>query len=293
MYKKNGVAYLLLTPMILFITIFLFYPFIINIINSFYKFESMLDLHPKFVLFANYQEMVKDSTFIKSLINTLVLIGLVIIFQVGIALILALLVNSITKFASFYKVTFFMPIVVSATALGLMFNLFYDYNYGMFNQILLELGMEKIFWKDPENLTRLYALIVSPVIWQYIGFYFVIFLTGLAGIDKDMLEASEIDGCNGFQSVFFVKLPMLRNITSTVFVLAITGTLKVFDLPHLISPNGYPSGKTHFLGTYMYDIAFNSNAVGFAAAFAVFIVIAGVFMSGLCNLIFKQDKNLY
>lgn len=292
MYKKKWVAYVLILPMLIFMIVFLFYPFIVNIISSFFEYESMLDTNPSFVGINNYISMFTDKVFVGSLFNTLILIGLVIIFQVGIALILALLVSVIHKFATFYKVTFFMPIVVSATALGLMFNLFYDYNYGMFNQVLASFDVEKVFWKDPVNLSRLYTLIVTPVIWQYIGFYFVIFLTGLAGISSEIIEAGEIDGCNGLQKTFYIKLPMLRNVTRTVLVLAITGTLKVFDLPHIISPNGYPNGKTHFLGTYMYDMAFNSNKIGIAAAFAVFIVIAGVLLSFICNSIFKPNKDI-
>ncbi len=282
----------MIIPMLAFLFVFLFYPFFINIKNSFFEFDNMLDRNPSFIGVANYITMLNDDTFIRSLTNTLILVGLVLIFQVGISLGLALLVNSITKFNTFFKVTLFMPIVVSATALGLMFNLFYDYNNGMFNQILLILGQEKIFWKDPQNLTRLFAIIVSPVIWQYIGFYFVIFLTGLAGLSKQIMEASEIDGCTGFQKVRHIQVPMLRNITRTVIVLAITGTLKVFDLPYIISPNGYPSGKTHFLGTYMYDKAFNAVDVGYAAGFAVFMVLAGVLMSLIANVVFRHNHNL-
>jgi len=280
-------------PTLLILFMFLFYPFLVNIKNSFFKFESILDRNPFFVGISNYRKMFTDHIFIRSFSNTLILVFLVLLFQVGIAYALALLVNSIVKMRSFYKVTFFMPIVVSATALGLMFNLFYDYNYGMFNQILILLGQEKVFWKDPQNIVRLFTLIVTPVIWQYIGFYFVIFLTGLTGISKEIIEAAEIDGCSGFQKARHIQMPMLKNVTRTVIILAITGTLKVFDLPYIISPNGYPSGKTHFLGTYMYDKAFNTVDVGYAAAFAVFIVIAGVLMSLIANTIFKQNKDLY
>jgi raffinose/stachyose/melibiose transport system permease protein len=162
----------------------------------------------------------------------------------------------------------------------------------MFNQLLELAGHSKIFWKDPQNQVRLYTLIVSPVIWQYIGFYFIIFLTGLSGISKEIIEAAEIDGCTGFQKVRYIKLPMLQNVTRTVIVLAITGTLKVFELPYFISPNGYPSGKTHFLGTYMYDKAFNASDIGYAAAFAVFIVFAGILMSSVANAIFRPNKDL-
>ena len=292
MYRSKIIPWLFIFPILLFITVFLFYPFAVNIYTSFFEYTSVLDRNPSFVFIENYQDLLTDPTFITSFVNTLILVGLVLIFQVGTALILALLVDHITKFSSLFKVTFFMPIVISATALGLMFNLFYDYDYGMFNQLLLELGQEKFFWMDPANLVRRYFLTMMPVIWQYVGFYFLIFLTALYGINGEILEAADIDGCSDFKKALNIKIPLLQNVMRTVVVLAITGTLKVFDLPHIISPNGYPNGQLHILGTYMFEKAFNSNQLGVAASFAVIIAIAGVLFSSLSNAILKQNKDI-
>lgn len=292
MYKSKMTPWLFLAPMLIFISVFLFYPFAVNIYNSFFNFTSILDANPTFGGISNYLNLFRDSTFVTSFVNTIVLIGLVLIFQVGLALILALLVSAIDKFAGLFKVTFFLPIVISATALGLMFNLFYDYDFGMFNQLLLQLGREKVFWMDPVNITRRFALTMGPVLWQYVGFYFVIFLTALNGISSEINDAAAIDGATGIQKSLLIKVPMIQNVTRTVFILAITGTLKVFDLPHVISPGGYPNGELHLLGTYMYEKAFNSNQLGIAAAFAVLIAIAGVLFSGLSNLLFKTNEEI-
>lgn len=292
MYKSKIMPWVFIIPTLAFIFVFLFYPFGVNIYTSFFKFRSVLDQNPEFVGLHNYVDLIKDDTFVRSFVNTLILVGLVLVLQVGTALILALLVNQITKLSSLFKVTFFMPIVISATALGLMFNLFYDYDYGMFNQLLLNIGEEKFFWMDPANLVRRYLLTMLPVIWQYVGFYFIIFLTALYGISEEVLEAAEIDGCSDFKKAIIIKIPLLQNVMRTVVVLAITGTLKVFDLPHIISPNGYPSGKLHVLGTYMYEKAFSSNQLGVAASFAVIMVIAGVLFSALTNTVLKQNKDI-
>lgn len=292
MYKSKIVPWLFILPSLLFVTVFLFYPFGVNIYTSFYEYTSVLDRNPDFVWMDNYRYLITDPTFVRSFVNTLILVALVLVFQVGTALILALLVSHITRFSSIFKITFFMPIVISATALGLMFNLFYDYDYGMFNQLLVNLGEEKFFWMDPESLIRRYLLTMLPVIWQYVGFYFVIFLTGLYGINEEVMEAAEIDGCSDFKKAILIKVPLLQNVMRTVMVLAITGTLKVFDLPHIISPNGYPNGKLHVLGTYMFEKAFNSNELGVAASFAVIIAIAGILFSGISNLVFKQNKDI-
>ena len=288
MYKNKAVAYLFITPFLIFAGMFLLYPFGKNIVDSFFRFDSVLDTTGDFVGIQNYISLFQDVKFQYSLLNTLILIVLVIVFQVGIALLLALLVSLIKKFATFFKVSFFMPIVISATAIGLMFNMFYGYD-GALNQLRELFGQGKIVWIDHTSVARIYILTVIPVIWQYIGFYFVIFMAGLANISDEIIEASEIDGCNRFQQLYLIKIPMLRNITNTVIVLAITGTLKVFDLPFLIS-NGQPSGKTHFLGTLMNS--YSDGEVGVAAAFAVIMVILGVGLSALSNKLFKQADYL-
>jgi len=292
MYKSKILPWFFLLPILIFVTVFLFYPFGVNIYNSLFNFTSILDQNPSFSGITNYLNLFGDSTFVTSFTNTLILIALVLIFQVGLALILALLVSVIDRFASVFKVTFFLPIVISATALGLMFNLFYDYDFGMLNQLMIQLGQEKIFWMDPVNIIRRFMLTMGPVLWQYVGFYFVIFLTALNGISSEINDAAAIDGATGIQKSLFIKIPMIQNVTRTVFVLAITGTLKVFDLPHVISPGGFPNGELHLLGTYMYEKAFNSNQLGVAAAFAVIIAFAGVLFSGISNLIFKNNEEI-
>ncbi|NLN50895.1 MAG: sugar ABC transporter permease [Acholeplasmataceae bacterium] len=293
MYKNKWIPILFLLPTTLFLVVFLIYPFAANIINSFYKSAHVLDPSPTFVGIDNYISLFTAKEFQQTLLNTLYLVGVVIVFQVGVALILALMVNSIKKLNTFYKVSFFLPIVISATALGLMFNMFYEPRGGLFNQILAIFNLRPVVYKDVYNLPKMFAFITAPVVWQYVGFYFVIFLTGLSTIPNELLEASEIDGATGLQKVFKIQLPMLQNITRVVIVLAITGTLKVFDLPHIINSGGRPNGRLHFLGTYMYEKAFVGNTnLGYAAALAVVLVFAGVGLSLIANLLFRPNKDI-
>lgn len=215
------------------------------------------------------------------------------IFQVGIALILALLVDKVAKLKNFYRITFFIPIIISATALGLMFSMFLKYDGGLFNQLLGYVGIKPIRWLSIDNSRITLLSMVTPVIWQYIGFYFVIFITGLSTIPKELLEASKIDGASEWNQVIKIKLPLLQNVTRTVIVLAITGTLKVFDLPYMINATAYPNGETFLLGTYMYQVAFFENQnLGISAAFAVILVIVGVLLSGIVNKLFKQNMDI-
>lgn len=290
-YKDKKPLFLFLTPALIVLSIFLYYPFFRNIANSFLDIKGLGALGGgKFVGLDNFIRMTTDKTIGISLKNTLFMMTLAVVVQVGIALILALMVDSIRRGAQFYRTVFFFPVVVSATAIGLMFNLFYAYNGGLFNQILQKLGKEPVLWLSDELAIYMVSL---PVIWQYVGFYFVIILTGLNGIPEEIYEYALIDGVTGFKKTWYISLPLIWDVIKVCITLAITGSLKVFDLPWVLAPNGAPKGLTHFLGTYMYFNTFISQSVGYGAAISVFIVVLGLFVSFTVNKLFKHETIVY
>ena len=245
-YKKKSPLLIFLIPAFAFLIVFLYYPFFQNIINTVLKIGG-LGRAPEGLntpWYENYQRLLEDPYMRVALKNTLVLILCTIVFQVGIALILALLVDTIRVGAQFFRTVYFFPIVISATALGLMFNLIFLYKGGMVNQLLLSLGklpyevkpsgkviVQWLDWKDQAHF--LFTMFL-PVMWQYVGFYFVILVTGLNNIPQDVYEAAALDGADGWKRTRYITLPLLRNVLCTCLVLAITGALKVFDLPWVI-----------------------------------------------------------
>ena len=218
------------------------------------------------------------------------MIAATIFGQVGIALVLALMVSNIKKGAGFFRTVFFFPIVISATALGLLFNLVFLYDKGMINQFLQFAGIlnresnQLIDWKSKYAMFTM----LTPVIWQYVGFYFVILLTGLAGIPEDLYESATIDGATKWQCVRYITLPLLRNSIGTCVILAVTGALKVFDLPWTMFVNGM--SNTWLTGTYMYSKVYSD--VDYASSIAVVIVVIGVILSNIVNRLF-QTKDDY
>ncbi len=211
LYRKKAPLIAFLLPAFVFLILFLYYPFIQNIINSFSDITGLgapaQGLNTPW--YANYATLFTDPKLRTALGNTVLLTICTVIFQVGIALILALLVDSIRVGAQLFRTLYFFPIVISATALGLMFNLIFLYNGGMLNQLLTNLGFaaENIDWKDPDHF--LFTMF-APVMWQYVGFYFVILVTGLNNISQDLYEAAALDGCTGLNRVRYVTLPLLR-----------------------------------------------------------------------------------
>ena len=302
-YKKKTPLLVFLIPAFAFLIAYLYYPFVQNVINTFLDIgglgrpaEGLND-----PWYSNYLELFRDPDLRTALKNTVILTVFTVVFQVGIALILALLVDSIRVGAKVFRTVYFFPIVISATALGLMFNLMFLYKGGMINQILLNLGqlpyevkangrmiVDWIDWKDEKHF--LFTMFL-PVIWQYVGFYFVILITGLNNIPEELFEAAALDGAYGLKKIRYITLPMLRNVLCTCLVLAITGALKVFDLPWVMFGAGMPQNMGWLTGTYMYDQTFNKMNVDYGSTIAVLIVVLGVILSNVANRVFKTTED--
>lgn len=291
MYKKKGPLSVFLTPAFLFMALYLYYPFLMNIFNSFSQIggmgEASRGLNTPW--YENYVKMFQDPLMRTALKNTMILMVLTVVFQVGIALLLALLIDNIKFGNKFFRTVYFFPIVISATALGLLFNLIFLYDGGMLNQFLLNFGVitENIDWKDEAHF---FVTMMLPIIWQYVGFYFVIIITGLNNISPDVYEAAEIDGASGLKRIRYVTLPLLHNTLCTCLVLAITGSLKVFDLPWTMFNGGMPLDKSWLTGTYMYYQTMEMSDVDYGSAIAVLIVVLGIVISQVANRIFKEKE---
>ena len=287
-YKNKKPVILFLFPAFLFMIVFLYYPFVKNIWNSFMEIKQLGGTGSGVVSpwYGNYAKMFTDANIRTSLINTLIMMLATLVFQVGFAIILALMVDNIRRGRQFFKTVFFFPIVISATALGLLFNLIFLYDKGMLNQILEMLGKAELTDWKAEGIAIFTMML--PVIWQYVGFYFVILITGLNNIPEDLYEAATIDGATRFQRVRYISIPLLHNVICTCAVLAVTGALKVFDLPWTMFPKGMPLKSTFLTGTYMYYQTMEAKNVDYGSAIAVLIVVLGVILSKVVNKIFRE-----
>lgn len=281
LYRDRRPLLLFLIPAFSLMVLFLYYPFLVNIYNSMFDIQSMTGRMENFIGLSNYQKFfVGDPTAQIALFNSLKVMGLTVVFQVGIALILALMVDNIKKGQQFFRVVYFFPIVISATAIGLMFNLFYYYDGGMFNQIRGFFGLEKIVWLDKD---KAFWMVTLPALWQYVGFYFVILLTGLSGVPEEVYESAEMDGATGLKKIRYITLPLIADVLITCTTLAVTGAIKVFDLPTVIAKNGAPNGLTYFLGTYMHNQAFVAQNVDYGSTISIVIVSFGVAIALVMN----------
>ena len=159
----------------------------------------------------------------------------------------------------------------------------------MLNQFLELFGRKELIdWKGEKQAIM---TMMIPVVWQYVGFYFVILQTGLNNISQELYESAAIDGATRFQRVWYISQPLLRNVLCTCLTLGVTGALKVFDLPWTMFPKGMPLKETFLTGTYMYYQTMEAKNVDYGATLAVLIVVLGVVLSRLTRLVFKESED--
>ncbi len=287
-YRNKKPALVFLIPAFLFMAVYLYYPFFKNILNSFMEIKQLGSSGTGFNTpwYHNYREMLHDEYVWVSIKNTLLMMAATLAGQVGIAIVLALMVDNIGRGKQFFKMVFFFPIVISATALGLLFNLLFLYDKGMINQVLEALGRKELIDWKAEGIAL--PTMMLPVMWQYVGFYFVILVTGLNNISDELYEAAKIDGASTMQRIRYLSLPLLHNVICTCSVLAVTGALKVFDLPWTMFPKGMPLKSTFLTGTYMYYHTMETKNVDYGSALAVLIVVLGIVLSKVVNTIFRE-----
>lgn len=288
LYKKKWKAFVFIVPALIFFAAFIFYPFFMNIINSFFNIDALGGQLGEWNHFENYISLAKDPDMHTAFFNTLKMMACVVMFQGGIALLLALIVDAVGRGTQIYRTIYFFPMVISATALGLMFNLLYLFPEGPLNNILQSIGLAPIIFKGEGN--AFWAMVV-PTVWQFVGFYFVLYLTGIHNIPEEVNEAAMLDGAVGLTRVRFITLPLLHNVLVTALVLQITGAFKVFDLVWTLLPNGQPMGSTYLMSTYMYQMTFINRNVDYGATIAILIVLLGAVFSQVASKISGKRRD--
>jgi ABC-type sugar transport system permease subunit len=185
---------------------------------------------------------------------------------------LALLLNSKIKGLTFWRVIYFLPVITAPLALAVIFGFMFDRNYGLFNNLLVTLGLARQpFLASPQQ--ALFTIILIAI-YQYVGYYIVIFLAGLQGIPQDYYDAARVDGANRWQEFWRITLPLLRPVMLFVVVTNTIGALQVFDLI-FATTGGAPANSTMTVVLYMYNTAFKFSRMGRASAmaFILFIII--------------------
>jgi raffinose/stachyose/melibiose transport system permease protein len=272
---------LFLLPALGLYSLFFIYPFIQTLLSSFTRWNGITA--PVYIGLANYTQLFHDSVLMSGVVRILIWAGLAVVIKVGLGLVFAAILRDRPWGYKFFTSVFFFPVVVSSSAMSLVFTLVYDNNIGIVNQALKAVGLgflQQAWLSNPH--TAFYAAIAVPI-YQDIGFFMVIFLAALQGIPNEYYEAARLDGANPVQTFFRVTLPLSLGSLRVCVVLAVTTAFKTFDYIFLLTAGG-PGNATQVPATWMYLETFQSFNYGYGAAIAILIFVLSTVASGLIFL---------
>lgn len=273
-------ALVLLAPALGLCAIFIFIPAVLAIFGSFYTFGiTSRDWEPAGL--SNYSRAFADPVFWIALRNNLIIVLGSITLQVGFGTILAALLDrGLPRGATIFRTIIFAPMVVSAVAVAVIWQVILDPNVGALNTLITMVGLTPptLGWLGDPTISIWVVLLIAA--WQYTGFMMVLILAGLQGIPKELYEAASLDGAKGFTAFRHITLPSIRNVLIVAVLITTIGGFKVFDLIYATTGGG-PANATQVLGTYIYLQAFNLGNMGYANAISVILLLIAVVLGYL------------
>ena len=272
---------LFISPWIVGFLVFLVYPILYTLRISFTQYSGFGE--PKWIGLDNYRTLLHDDLFWISLYNTLYYTALAVPIGVVVAMGLALAMNQPLPEVPIYRAILYLPSVIPLFTLSFIFLILMNPTQGIFNQILLRLGLPNVNWFGDPAWTKLAFVFLA----QFgAGQVALIFLAGLKGIPVTLYEAAKIDGAGVWSRFWNITIPMMTPVILYDLILGLSLGLQVFTQAYIITQGG-PADASRFYVLYLYDNAFRYGKMGYASALAwVLFVITFV----LAMLVFRWSR---
>lgn len=245
----------------------------------------------KYLGFDNYIKALQDGRFWSSTWYSFLLAFfsvVALVFYLAISLIL----TSRIKGADTLRKIYIIPLLLSSVAIAQLWMKIYNPSNGILNSLLALVGIENppIWLGDPSVV--LYSIFV-PIIWQYGGFYILIYYAAIKNIPNSLVEAARIDGASPIQIAYKVKLPLIKGVIKITVVLAVVGSLKYFDLIYVMTGGG-PDGASDVMASYMYKLAFSRYDFGYGSAIGFLLLVISLIVTIIIRKLTaeKEDEDL-
>jgi len=278
-WKDTAWAYIYLSPALVILAIFTFYPFFSAFRIAMYK-VSFTSFPGEFIGFGHFRYIFGHKYFWQALWHTLAIVGTSVPITLSLALLVAALLNKSLRFRTFARTSFFLSYITPMVAVIMVWRLMYNQQFGLINYIIGLFGTKPIAWLNrPE-----YAIpsVVILNVWRYVGYQAIILLAGMQGIDQMYYEAARIDGASGFQSWRKITVPLLTPQIFFLLIVSMIGSFKIFTEVFVLfnGPGPLKSAQTlvyyimdqGFFGTPHYGRAAAASIVLFAIIFAVTLI---------------------
>lgn len=289
---KHKAVYLMLAPSIILTLVLSIYPIFWVMRYMFYTYDKLHD--PVFIGLENFVRIMQDKFFWRTVKNTFIYATGKLIFTIPISFIVAVILNKRFRGSNLFQIIIFMPTIMSAAVMSLVWYLVLNVNSGAVNQVLKYFGLihKPINWLGHQNAMK---TVIMVGIWGAIGNYMTYFMAGLQGVPQEIYESAELEGITSLQKLRYLTIPMIAPAMKTVLLLAITGSFRDIDSIMVLTEGG-PAGTTMVMYLYLYQMFFPVNAAtsstsqyGYGAAVAV---VCSLIMGVITFLYLRATKKL-
>jgi len=268
--RRRYTPYLLVAPALALFTFAVLGPIAATGVFSFFDWNGFGPMEP--VGIHNYVRAATDPIFRASFVHVAIYIALTIVLELLVGLLLAGLVTARPRGTGFFRVAFFIPVMLPMVVVAVLWGFVYNPDFGLLNSALSTVGLESLahVWLGDTRTALIAVSVVSG--WVFAGFYMAIFYAGFKQIPTEVIEAARIDGATEIQSFWRVKVPMIRHVIEVALLLCITGGFQAFDLFYVLT-NGGPFNSTEIPTTYLVKVVFRNQDVGYGSAMAVVMTL--------------------
>jgi raffinose/stachyose/melibiose transport system permease protein len=277
-------------PALVLLIVFVYYPIVDNLRLSLFSWSAFSPA-PTFVGLDNYRTAAEDPVFWRALRNNTVFAIVSLICQVGFALVLAAVLEEFVRqrLRGILRTVYFIPAVISITVAGILFSFIYNPRIGLLNRLLGAVGLDS--WQHSwlgEPGTAMGSIIAMSQ-WQSIGYTTILFVVAIQRVPREFYEAAKVDGAGPVRRFVSVTVPMVREMTTLITILTVSGAFLVFNEVMVMTAGG-PSNSSQVLGTWLYRNAFLNDDMGYASAIATVIFVITLAVGALQVVVSRRRR---
>jgi len=284
--KRTGFIFACVAPAVILFAIFMVAPTFNVFRLSLYQ-RSTFNPNEVFIGLKNFEMLMKDATFIRSMQNMLLLIVMVTVFTMATALIFAgILTREKLKGQDFFRIVFYIPNILSVVVISGIFSAIYDIDRGLLNSILNLFGKDGILWKGEQHVIM--SLVIAMV-WQAIGYYMVMYMASMSAVPGSLYESAGLDGADRVTQFTQITIPLIWTNIRTTLTFFIISTINMAFLFVSAMTGGGPNNASNVALLYMYNQKNLGGGYGYAMAIGVVIFLVSFGLSALVNKVTERE----
>jgi multiple sugar transport system permease protein len=266
--QRGMLPYLILSPYLVHLLLFVLFPVVFSVVLTFHKWNIIAPM--EYVGLDNFRRLFQDRLFWKAVLNTLQFLLVHIPLQIVMALALAYFLNEKIILRSFFRASFFLPVVISGVVVTILWQQLYGLETGLLNRVLTTLGLNRVEWLSNPFIAMISIAIMAT--WKNVGLYVILFLVGLQTVPRSYYEAAEVEGASAWQQFRYITLPAINPTIFMVVILSTIGGFSLFIEPYIMTDGG-PLNNTLSAMLYIYKQAFGYYQMGYSATLGLFFAL--------------------